>query len=253
MEEKVVNAIKILTRAYYDYQDERIRLDGRIGRTKAGELKKKTPERDESILIGLMDRRDDIMKQEERTKKDIAKVVKLHPLWKEFLKGVKGVGEGIAAVLISEIDIFKAHYVSNLWSYAGLAPGKDKKKKGQKMTYNAFLKMVVAGRLGPSFLKCNSPYRQYYDNMRNRLESEGWGTASEKPSKKENPRAFHQHNAANRYMVKMFLKDLYVAWRTLYGLPVAEPYQEKYLGHVHGSFAVVEEKTNEDKRTIDEQ
>jgi len=43
----------------------------------------------------------------------------------------------------------------------------------------------------------------------------------------------HRHRAAIRYMMKMFLKDLYVAWRTLAGLPVREPYSEGKLGHVH--------------------
>lgn len=43
----------------------------------------------------------------------------------------------------------------------------------------------------------------------------------------------HRDAAAKRYMIKMFLKDLYVAWRTIEGLPVREPYQEDYLGHKH--------------------
>jgi hypothetical protein len=34
-------------------------------------------------------------------------------------------------------------------------------------------------------------------------------------------------------MMKHLLQDLYVAWRTLEGLPVREPYQEAYLGHKH--------------------
>lgn len=36
-----------------------------------------------------------------------------------------------------------------------------------------------------------------------------------------------------RYMVKMFLRDLYVAWRTLENLPIAETYQEAKLGKHH--------------------
>jgi hypothetical protein len=34
-------------------------------------------------------------------------------------------------------------------------------------------------------------------------------------------------------MIKMFVKDLYVAWRTIEGLEVRKPYQEEYLGKVH--------------------
>jgi hypothetical protein len=235
MDEKVLNAIRILTRGHFDYQRERMRLDGMIGVKKTGELKKVTPEREEALLMEIIKRRDDVFSIEETLKKELAKEVAKHPLWNGFLKDVKGCGEGIAAVIITEIDINKAKYVSNIWSFAGFAPGKDKKKKGEKCSYNQFLRMVLAGRLGPSFLKCNSPYRAFYDNMRLRLDSEEWGRDSKNPSDKKHPKAGHQHRAANRYMVKMFLKDLYVAWRAIECLPVAEPYQEKYLGHRHAS------------------
>ena len=35
---------------------------------------------------------------------------------------------------------------------------------------------------------------------------------------------------ATRYAVKMFLRDLWVAWRQLEGLPVSEPYEVAFLG-----------------------
>jgi len=105
--------------------------------------------------------------------------------------------------------------------------------KGQKCCYNQFLRAKLCGVLGSSFLKCNSPYREFYDNMKHRLESEDWGVLSKNPTDKARPKAGHQHKAATRYMVKMFLRDLYVAWRTLEGLEVAAPYQEAYLGHRH--------------------
>ena len=234
MEETKKQSLQILTRAYYDYQNERIALDGQIGRKKDGSFKKNTPDRDEELLLFLMARRKDIMKMEEALAKDIAKAIHLLPLWKDFLFHVKGCGEGMAAVIITQFDIHKAPTVSNMWSFAGLAPGKDRRVKGQKCTYNQFLRAKLCGVLGSSFLKQNSSYREFYDNMRNRLESEGWGMDSKNPTDKKKPKAGHQHKAATRYMVKMFLKDLYVAWRTLEGLPVREPYQEQYLGHKHG-------------------
>ena len=36
-----------------------------------------------------------------------------------------------------------------------------------------------------------------------------------------------------RYMVKMFLADLYKEWRKIEGLPVEPSYHEKKHGHVH--------------------
>jgi hypothetical protein len=233
LSDPVRQSLSVLARAYYDYQRERMGLDGRLGQKKDGEIKKNIPVRDDAMLASLMERREACMTMEEELFKDMAKVVKTHPLWKEFLKGVKGCGESIAAVIITEFDINKAPTVSNLWSFAGLAPGKDRKVKGQKCCFNQFLRAKLCGVLGSSFLKCNSPYRLYYDDMKHRLESADWGTASKNPTDKKRPKAGHQHKAATRYMVKMFLKDLYVAWRTLEGLPVREPYQEEYLGRKH--------------------
>ena len=232
MDERL-QSLQILTRAYYDYQEERIRLDGQIGRKKNGDLKKNTPDRDESMLLFLMARRAEVEKTENDLAKEIAKEIHLHPLWKDFLFHVKGCGEGMAAVILTQFDIHKAPTVSNLWSFAGLAPGKDRKVKGQKCPYNQFLRSKLCGVLGSGFLKANSPYREYYDNMKNRLESEGWGMESKNPTDKKRPKAGHQHKAATRYMIKMFLKDLYVAWRTIEGLEVRPPYQEQYLGHKH--------------------
>jgi len=227
------NSIKTLTRIFYDYQRERMALDGRLGLTKNGETKKRTPERDMTILVAIKARRDEVFAMEEAIAKDLAKEVHEHPLWKVFLSQVKGCGESIAAVIISEFDIYKAPTVSNLWSFAGVAPGKDRKTKGQKCPYNQFLRSKLCGVLGSSFLKSNSPYREFYDNMKNRLQSQNWGTPSKNPTDKKCPKAGHQHKAAVRYMIKMFLKDLYVAWRTIEGLPVRPPYQEEYLGHKH--------------------
>lgn len=44
----------------------------------------------------------------------------------------------------------------------------------------------------------------------------------------------HRNKMAYRYIAKRFLADLYVAWRTLEGLPVAKDYAEAKLGIVHG-------------------
>lgn len=238
MNAELRNSIKVLTRIYYDYQRERMSLDGRLGIKKDGEIKAKAPPRDPAVLINIREHRDYVLAQEEATAKEIAKEVHKHPLWDTYLLHVKGCGETIAAVIISEFDIHKAPHVSNLWSFAGLAPGKDRKQKGEKCPYNQFLKKTLCGILGPSFLKASSPYREYYDNMRNRLEAEDWGQPAKNPSDKKHPKKFHQHRAANRYMVKMFLRDLYVAWRTLEGLEVTEPYQQQYLGHEHHEEAI---------------
>lgn len=40
----------------------------------------------------------------------------------------------------------------------------------------------------------------------------------------------HRHRAAIRYMAKMFLRDMYIEWRTAEGLPVRPSYAEEKLG-----------------------
>ena len=233
MNEKQKKSIRVLTCVYYDYQRERLMLEGRLGLKKDGEIKKGIPERDETMLVELRSRYDEVKVMGEGVFKDLAEVVHKHPLWYNFLTDIKGCGETMAAVIISEFDIHKAPTVSNLWSFAGFAPGKDKKVKGKKCPFNQFLRAKLCGVLGSSFLKSNSPYRQYYDNMKNRLNAEDWGEVSKRPTDPKKPKAGHQHNAAIRYMVKMFLKDLYIAWRTLENLPVRKPYSEEYLGKSH--------------------
>lgn len=235
MTQEGLNALKILVRAHFDYQKERMNMDGRLGIKKDESKKKLTPERDEVLLVGLFARRQIIVAMEEETKTDIAVEIHKHPLWKHFLQDVKGCGEMLAAVVITEFDIHKWENVSKGWSFAGLAPGKDRKTKGKKCSYNQFLRAKLCGVLGSSFLKCNSPYREYYDNMKHRLESANWGMDSKNPTDKKRPKAGHQHKAATRYMIKMFLKDLYVAWRTLEGLVVREPYDVEYLGREHNT------------------
>lgn len=47
----------------------------------------------------------------------------------------------------------------------------------------------------------------------------------------------HRDAAARRYMIKLFLVELYKVWRPLEGLPVHPSYQEEKLGHTHGQRA----------------
>jgi len=183
--------------------------------------------------------------EEKQAEKFIAMQVKQHPIWEAFLKDIKGVGYLMAGVLISEIDITKAKYVSSIWAYAGLDVTKDGKgrgkytehlieveykakdgtvKKKKSITFNPFLKAKLLGVLAGSFLKSKSPYADIYYNYKHRLENH--------PKYKDDT-AGHRNNMAKRYMVKIFLKDLYPVWRKLEGLEVHLPYEESKLGIKH--------------------
>lgn len=167
------------------------------------------------------------------------------PIWTEWLKGVKGCGPAMAGVLISEIDIHKARYSSSLWKFAGLDVASDGRGRSRKeghlvkvqyvnvkgeqaernsITFNPFLKTKAVGVLGPSFLRSGSEYAKFYYDYKHGLENH---------ETYKDVTKLHRHNMAIRYMIKRFLVDLYVQWRTLEKLPVAPEYHEAVLGHVH--------------------
>lgn len=196
----------------------------------------------------LIDQYFKLEESEKRHFRQLEKVLSEYPIYTEFLKGVCGVGPAMAGVIISEIDITRAQYPSSVWKYAGVdvaenGAGRSRKKEhlveveytnreGEQatrvgITFNPFLKTKLVGVLGSSFIKqpaARCPYRVIYDNYKHRLEHH--------EAHKEKTK-LHRHNMAVRYMIKRFLCDLYVAWRTIEGLPVAPEYSEAKLGKVH--------------------
>lgn len=186
-----------------------------------------------------------LLETEERYMKTINKAVKQFPIWEHFLSKVKGCGPLMAAVIISELDPYKARHVSSFWKYSGLdvtnGEGRSRRKDHlvdveyvnksgelstrKSITFNPFLKTKLIGVLGTSFLRSKSQYSEIFYDYRNRLENHH-------QHKDKTP--MHRKNMAIRYMVKMFLKDLWVEWRTLEGLPVAPDYAEAKLGLKHG-------------------
>jgi hypothetical protein len=91
--------------------------------------------------------------------------------------------------------------------------------KGEKLPYNAWLRMKLVGVLGPVMLQCGSPFRSFYDSYKTRKASAGWGRSDG-----------HRHQAAIRYMIKMLLLDIWRDWRAFEGLPVRPSYHEEFQG-----------------------
>jgi hypothetical protein len=78
------------------------------------------------------------------------------------------------------------------------------------------------------------PYKLRLENEDSIVINEGKARKGDGKPWKEVSKG-HRNNAAIRYMVKMFIKDLYAAWREIEGLPVRVPYAEEYLGKKHAS------------------
>ncbi len=169
--------------------------------------------------------------------KAIERVLKEYPIWTEWLVNVKGVGRAMAGVIISELDPHIAKYPSSFWKYAGLdvaaGSGRSRRKEHlidreyvnkegetktkKSITYNPFLKSKMLGVLATSFLMHKTcHYRGVYDQYRHRIDNH--------PNHADKTKG-HRKNMAMRYMVKMFLQDLHIAWRRIEGLPVSTPYE----------------------------
>lgn len=261
--------LTFLVKSFYDYQKMRIRMEGRLRKKKDGEDQKDNPKTDYTNVVEeesdnkivLEEVYKETEKQEDFLLKRIKETIKIHPLWKAFLKDVKGCGELMAAVIISQFNIYLAENVSKMIAYSGMSPGttfgkkwnksktkiittdvlvkQDRKTPGFLCPYNAWLKSKMLGVLASGFLKANSLYKKFYDDYKNRMENLSEEEKkkrlkkSKNPSDKKRPYAGHIHRMALRYMMKIFLKDLYVAWRTLEGLSVRNFYEEEYLKREH--------------------
>lgn len=130
---------------------------------------------------------------------------------------------------------------------AGYYTDKNKAIQSRKsLTYNPNLKSKLIGVLGSCMLKAglrtakdadgkplldangnkvrssDSYYVDIYLDYLNRL--------NQRSDLKDTSDA-HKHNMAVRYMIKQFLRDLYVVWRDLEGLPISAPYEVEKLGN----------------------
>lgn len=195
----------------------------------------------------------ELQNTEQNMIKILKREVENHPMWDAFFKDVVGCGPLMSAVCISYFDIDKARHVSSFWKYAGLdvvqvlddenaevptyhgegrcmrhtemveytdKDGNIKMKRG--ITYNPELKTKLCGVLASSFLKKpGCTYEKIYRDVRARYEN--------RPDLKD-ATALHKHNMASRYMIKCFVRDLWVTWRQLAGYEVSEPYEVAKLG-----------------------
>lgn len=277
--------LKALVRTMYDYQDMRLRTASRL-RLNAddrivnedymdeAEISEKDYDTLEYVKISTQ-------KIEKKLSKEIKSIVESLPIWKEFLKNVRGCGHLMAAAILSEVDIYKAETVSKIWQFAGLNSGfvqgkkivkvtkktdtsqlikeyenqkgekcgitlsdemirGDKKQAGFIAPFNSWLRTKLCGVLAGGMIKAQHgetgknyaiefyyPYKARLEQKESKVMHLGKMVPWKDVSKG------HRDSAAKRYMIKMFLKDLYVAWRALEGLEVRKPYQEEYLGHKH--------------------
>lgn len=202
---------------------------------------------------------EDAKTMEKACETPIKAIVKTQPIYTTFLANIKGISHILAGGLIAWIDIHKSDTVSSLWAYAGLSAqyslckcedghklmlanfteGRtcnhlncdkpvelievvkeaSKLRSGYTSFWNPKLKKLC-WKLGASFVKQKTGYREYYDKFREVEDND----VTERSK-------LHNFNRAKRKTVKLFLSHLYVKWRELEGLPVSDPYCEAHLDH----------------------
>ncbi len=168
--------------------------------------------------------------------KDIAAVVQDLPIV-ERMTHVRGIGPGIAAKVVSLIDISRADTVSALWRFAGygvVEGEREKPTRGVKLHYSARLK-TTCYLVGSCLLRSKSPYKKIYDDARE-YYADAVHTKDCPPchAKAGEPlKDGHKHQRAMRKMIKFWLAHLWEVWRELEGYPVRNLYAIDHLGHTH--------------------
>jgi len=239
-------AVRELVEIYYDVQDVRIRSFNRL--RQVGEVKGVEP---------------DILKELEKQIRDyIAAQIKNEPVYKVFLKNIKGIGPILAGGLLSWFDVTKAKHASSFWKYAGLhvEDGQAiRRTKGKKLGFNIRVR-TFCWKIGDSFLKQRTPfYRDIYDEAKPKeaeklghpeldpkncpcyvecLERQKKKATRLKQASKPLPCKKHIDYRARRKMIKRFLLDFWLVWRKLEGLPTSEPYAIAVLKHTKDKTSV---------------
>ena len=253
--------LRQIVRYFYDLQKLRIQSGNRSG-PHAEEAQPVLSEENKAFLDS---QKMDLQQLEKATLSQIKKYLKRDRIYTEWLSKQRGCGPTLSGVLLAEIDITKAQTPSALWAYAGLHVDTStglavRRKKGVKSNWNNFLKAKVLKVLGECLIKADSDWRKFYDDYKNRKKSmvvpkctacDGTGKSKIKDSEGSKckncngtggPAPWgnsdgHRHNAAIRYMVKMFLLELWMQWRKIEELPIVPSYAEAKLGIKHGDHA----------------
>lgn len=171
MNESKRHALRSLVRYVYDAQKLRIQSGNRTNKPNPNNEKvRKNPppilsEEDKESLGKLENQ---LYTVEKNAVKEIAKRIEGVPVWEQFLKHQTGCGPTMAGVLIAWVNIEKSNSVSALWRFCGLGctPTDDskthwiaeRKKKGEKLHFNPFVKSKIEHVLGGCLLKSGLRY-----------------------------------------------------------------------------------------------
>lgn len=240
---------RYLVDQYYIHQEMRIRA--------AGQVRAMSDTGEPHTVLDWLSAQGDTL--ETQIKGALDKYSMAHPVGR-WMRRQKGIGPVIAAGYLANIDITRANTAGKIHAYCGLAPGRDKRKRGEKMTFNPALKRL-AWITGECFKKLSKDdadayYRRVYDARKAyELANNEAGKYADQAAKSLTEKKFGADTVARamyeqgklplaridmraaRYATKLFLSHLHeVWWKHEYGSDPAKPcplpYAIAHLGHV---------------------
>lgn len=158
---------RYLVDAYYIMQDARIRAaHQRRALEEAGEPN--------AVMEWLGDQNQVL---EDQIKAALDKFTMADPVG-QWMRSIRGIGPVIAAGFLAHVDVTERDdngdlictTAGSLWSLCGVAPGKDRRIRGQKLTFNPDLKRLTF-HVGECFKRCSPAhddayYRHVYDRRK---------------------------------------------------------------------------------------
>lgn len=156
-----VKEVRFLVDGYYMMQNERIRVENQIRALE-------DTEEPHDILDYLLL---PVKTFEYHIKTALDEFCDSLPIGR-WLKNISGIGPVLAAGLIAHIDIKKALYTGNIWSYAGLTPT-IKWEKGEKRPFNAKLR-TLCYKIGESFIKQSHRENDIYGKLYQKRKVYEW-------------------------------------------------------------------------------
>jgi len=224
-----------------DAKEQLIKLRNKINNQLLA-YKRKTDQLDQHIINLLVaqekETAKEVGKQERKISKLVKKIATIDPITNSAL-GLRSVGENTLAYLLVYIDIEKARHPSSLWKYAGLhAASHERYQKGIAGGGNKRLRSAL-WNMANSQVKQHGPYREVYDNVKNRLSVSEKKTKTRNTQGKEvvcmwkDTKTGHRAGAALRAIMKHFLADYWYVARKLNGLETNPTYAEAQLGMSH--------------------
>ena len=246
---------RFLVDAYYAFQEDRLRAAGRIRA-----MTDDNPGEPHAVIQWLEGQSTTL---EHQIKGALDKYSAAHPIGR-WMRSYKGVGPVISAGYLANIQmertdketgqIIRTTTAGKIWMYCGLVPGKDKRKKGEKLQFNPSLKRL-SWLLGGSFVKVsgdpNAFYAQVYKKRKayevaknlagDYADQAALSLSTKKFRDDTKAKAAYEKGVlpdaridlrAQRYAVKLFLSHLHETWyRHAFGEAPPAPYIMAHGGH----------------------